>query len=233
MGRALGGLWRSNYETRVCECLWLNDYAYGKDCKAGVNLTTPKTQIRGGGAFVNFVNDEDILFTDHRHYRHVLVGDGGEGSEALIFYELNLEHSMAEANMEIANTTQSVDIFGLKVEGSNTILWAHDATGPVTLYALGGGADAFPDTSYYPSDFRAYRPSIIRIERTQRYKMINLFDGGRGNAGARTRPIGKFPLTEEILSAYPWPTDDVPRIIKSMWAPWPGYAVDPANWQLL
>ena len=57
--------------------------------------------------------------------------------------------------------------------------------------------------------------------------MINLFNGGRGNAGGRTRPIGKFPLTEQILSAYPWPTDDVSRIIKSMWAPWPGYAVDP------
>lgn len=56
--RAADGLWRSNYETRVCECLWLSDYgspntAHGKlgtwpptGCKPAVNLTVPKTQVR-------------------------------------------------------------------------------------------------------------------------------------------------------------------------------------------
>ena len=52
-----GGIWRSNYETRVCECMWLSDYgspnaAHGKmgswpptNCTAGVELSVPKTQV--------------------------------------------------------------------------------------------------------------------------------------------------------------------------------------------
>eukprot|EP01047_Picozoa_sp_COSAG01_P116807 COSAG01_NODE_45484_length_409_cov_0.667742_1_plen_136_part_11 len=67
--RSRGGLWRSNYETRVCECLWLSNYrsqASSPACVAAPTmLATPKTQVRGGGNFLNFVNDEDILFTDH------------------------------------------------------------------------------------------------------------------------------------------------------------------------
>ena len=72
---------------------------------------------------------------------------------------------MAEANFEIANASQPVSIFGLKVEGSNTILWVHDAA-DVSLFALGGGSDAFPDTSYYPSDFRKYVDCLSRFRTT-------------------------------------------------------------------
>ena len=59
--RARGGLWRSNYETRVGECLWLDNYANRSrsvPCKPPAALTTPKTQVRGGGVFVNYVSDE-------------------------------------------------------------------------------------------------------------------------------------------------------------------------------
>ena len=56
--------------------------------------------------FVNFVNDEDILFTDHAHYRHLYVGDGGDGSDPLTLYALNMEHAMSEANMEIEGAHQ-------------------------------------------------------------------------------------------------------------------------------
>lgn len=75
--RATQGLWRSNYETRVCECMWLSDYgspnaAHGKfgtwpptNCTQGVELSVPKTQIRGTGFFYNYVSDEDVLYTDH------------------------------------------------------------------------------------------------------------------------------------------------------------------------
>jgi len=63
--QAKQGLWRSNYMSRVCECMWLSDYgspnaAHGKlgtwppsNCTQGVNLTVPKTQIRGTGKFFN------------------------------------------------------------------------------------------------------------------------------------------------------------------------------------
>ena len=205
--RARSGLWRSNYETRVCECLWLNNYVSAvtsPPCAAPSILATPKTKIRGGGIFVNFVNDEDILFTDHTHYRHVQVYDGGAGSSRVVFYGLNMEHAMSEANLEISGATQGVDIISLKTEGSNVIVWARDSS-DVNLYSLGGGSDAFPNRSYYPPDFAPYEPTILRIERTAPYRLVNLNDAGRGNEG---RPIvaippptarNGFPLNRSIL----------------------------------
>ena len=177
----MNGVWRSNYETRVSECLWLNDYhnqSTVPPCVQSFNLTVPKTQIKGTGKFYNFVNDEDILFTDHKGYRHIVVdgvggtstststGTGGTGAgrtgmvrtgrdEAegrVAFYMLNMEHAQAEANMQISNSSH-VNIFGLKVEGSLPVLWVSDSN-DITLFGMGGGADAFPDESYYPSDVR-------------------------------------------------------------------------------
>lgn len=57
--------------------MWLSDYgspnaAHGKfgtwpptNCTQGVELSVPKTQIRGTGFFYNYVSDEDVLYTDH------------------------------------------------------------------------------------------------------------------------------------------------------------------------
>ena len=71
--RTKQGIWRSNYETRVCECMWLSDYgsldaAHGKmgtwppsNCTKGVELSVPKTQVYGTGSFFNYVSDEDVL----------------------------------------------------------------------------------------------------------------------------------------------------------------------------
>jgi hypothetical protein len=175
--RARGGLWRSGYETRVCECLFLNNYksrVSSPACAAPTILTVPKTQVRGGGSFLNFVNDEDILFTD-KNYRHVHVTDGGPGSHRLSFYALNLEHAMSEANLEIQGAKQGVEIISLKTEGSNAILWIRDSAN-VSLYSLGGGSDAFPNSSYFPSDFAPYTPTILRVERTSPYRLVNLND---------------------------------------------------------
>ena len=196
--RARGGLWRSNYETRVCECLWLQNYASRSKnfpCAQPVALATPKTQIRGGGVFVNFVNDEDILFTDHTNYRHLYVGDGGTGSHPLQLYALNMEHAMSEANLEINGAHQGVEIVSLKIEGSNTILWVRDCS-KVELFSLGGGADPFPNSSYLPSDFAPYTPTILRVERTSPFKFVNVNDGGRGNEG---QPIQPIPPTGGVL----------------------------------
>ena len=38
----------------------------------------------------------------------------------------------------------------------------------VALWQIGPAADAFPNTSYYPADFRPYPPSIIRLERNSK-----------------------------------------------------------------
>ena len=105
--------------------------------------------------------------TDHRSYRHMKVyNNSADADDRLRIYELNLEHAMSEANMELENA-RHVDIFGLKCEGSNTILWMRDSR-DVQLKGFGPAADAFPNTSYYPADFRPYPPSIIRLERNSK-----------------------------------------------------------------
>ena len=97
--------YRNNYDTRVNECLWLNNYrgqTTDPPCKPAVNLTTAKAHVRGTGAFINYVNDEDILMTDHRNYRHMRVYQNSvDANDRLRIYELNLEHAMSEANMEL------------------------------------------------------------------------------------------------------------------------------------
>jgi hypothetical protein len=45
------GLWRDNYDTRVCECLWLTDYGVpsvdNPPCKPAINLTVAKASTHG------------------------------------------------------------------------------------------------------------------------------------------------------------------------------------------
>jgi hypothetical protein len=106
------------------------------------------------------------------------------------------------------------------------------------LHALSGGADAFPNTSFYPKDFRPYPPSNIRIERTPKFKLSNLINMGRSGLGGGTRPIASaadFPLTSRRLlqGGILWPEDDLKPMASSMWAPWPGYYVSPTNWTLV
>ena len=88
--RAKGGLWRNNYETRVCECLFLTNYrnqTVDPPCKPAIDIVVPKTRISGTGQFYNYVSDVDILFTSHRHYRHVLVTNNSlDPSDRLRFY---------------------------------------------------------------------------------------------------------------------------------------------------
>ena len=232
--RARAGLWRSNYETRVNECLWLEDYVSASTTSSSCRqpataLATAKTQVRGGGTFVNYVSDEDILFTD---YRHLFVGAAGPGSQPLRLYATNLEHAMSEANMEVNGATHGVEITALKIEGSNVILWVRDSA-DVSLYSLGGGADAFPNSSYYPRDFDPYMPTILRVERTSPYRLVNLNNGGRGNEGQPITPIppNLFPLNKTKLLVYPWPEQLLEPIIQSMWAPWPGYRVPSSLWR--
>jgi hypothetical protein len=60
--------------------------------------------------------------------------------------------------MEISDASH-VDIYGVKCEGSNTVLWVRDSS-DVNLYGFGGAADAFPNKTFYPADFRQYTVRI-------------------------------------------------------------------------
>merc|ERR1712176_697421 len=110
------------------------------------------------------------------------------------------------------------------MEGSTPILRVRDST-DVNLYGLGGASDAFPNASVYPSDFEKYDPALLRIERTDAFRLANLMSEGRGKEGQNPRPIGPWPLTPKILSVYKWPAMDIQPIIDSFWTRWEGWAV--------
>ena len=246
--RSTGGLWRSNYETRVCECMWLANFRTPTTpCTKAISLNVPKTQVQGSGSFVNFVSDEDILMTDHVNYRHLhvsSVGTRANFSDRTRFYELNLEHSQAQANFEVSNSSH-VDVFGIKLEGSTTIMWIRDSN-DVNLFGLGGAGDSFPsdpsdwkgtfrNASYdfnVPADLPRYNASTVRVERTDKYKLTNLINADRGAENRPITQIHPLPLTPKLLSHFPWPAIDVPLIIASEWTPWPGWRVPPSLWSV-
>ena len=91
------------------------------------------------------MSDEDILMTDHVHYRHLQVANvnnqhsdwNGDdrpnsvhsnlnASDRVRFYMLNLEHGQSQANFEVVNSS-FVDVYGIKLEGSTTIMWVRDS----------------------------------------------------------------------------------------------------------
>jgi len=236
-------LWLSNYETRVPECLWWDDYrrfnstalGYGPRpaCKPPVALNQPKTVVQGAGRFFNFVNDDDIALTGVK-YRHLIVSDadGTNGGGRLRFYGLNLEHAQGEACAEIASK-RGIDIYGLKIEGSNPILWVHDSE-DFNLWGLGGSSDAWPlanGTAYYPSKFEPYPASLFRVERTTKYRFVNMIQGGRGGNGTYIHPITPLPNATAMRKGdMGWSSEDIDAIVASVWAPWPGYSVAKELW---
>ena len=176
--RSRAGLWRSNYETRVCECLWLNDYGNATtSCTTAINLTVPKTKVEGTGSFVNYVSDEDILMTDHINYRHLLVSqlrNSQNSSDRLRFYMLNLEHGQSQANFEVQNAS-FVDVYGIKLEGSTTIMWVRDSH-DVNLWGLGGSGDSFPNCGG-TTGIKCKIPFDFRCGSLFHSSMLNLFVG--------------------------------------------------------
>jgi hypothetical protein len=291
--RSRGGLWRSNYETRVPECQWLSDYGSGNTahgqlgswppagCKPAVKLTVPKTLVRGTGRFYNYVSDEDVVMTDHRGYRHLLItnttasptvhegsvgGEGGgsngvpngvrathtgDGAGRLSFYAINLEHSMAETNAEVAGAT-AIDIYGLKKEGSTPIVWIHDSH-DVNIFGAAGGYTAMENASQYPADFRPYTPSDYRVERSSPIKLVGIgavkhnansnrnrnshtdshadrhadSNADSNTSGGPHAPRAKvkcsYPLDRSQLAQVYAPAADSTALIESLWAPWCGY----------
>jgi hypothetical protein len=242
------GVYRSNYESRVCECMWLSDYgspnsAHGKlgtwppsNCSyPAVNLSVAKTQIYGTGKFFNYVSDEDILMTDHINYRDLLVSNNSASvDDRLAFYAINLEHAMSQANGEL-RAASHVDIFGLKKEGSTTVLWIRDSR-DITVVGTAGGYTALSNKSQYPNDFAPYVPSIYRVERTSPLKLAitaydrdaqNGYSAADRNAFADQTLTMKvkcsFPLDASQLQAGHFPHHSWPALISSLWAPWCGY----------
>ena len=97
--RNASSVWRVNFESRDCECLWLSAYQALSPpiipCALPANLTAAKSTFRGLGRVYGFVNDDtgSILSTGAA-YRSMLVADTagiGAPDARLSFYSLNLE----------------------------------------------------------------------------------------------------------------------------------------------
>ena len=116
---------------------------------------------------------------------------------------------------------------------NHQIFWVHDSD-DFNLWGLGGGADAFPNTSYYPAAFQMYPPSLFRVERTLSFRFVSTLNMGRGGAGhgrPSVRPIHPLLNSSQVrASGLPWSSEQVDEIVRTVWAPWPGYYVSKELW---
>jgi hypothetical protein len=113
---------------QYCRTVQQDARLFLKELNSDAHSSCPRPR-RGGGNFLNFVNDEDILFTDHTHYRHLRVRDVGLGSHPVCFYALNMEHAMAEANLEI-DRPLSVHLCRRPCAARQTACWGMPPTTP-------------------------------------------------------------------------------------------------------
>ena len=181
-------LWRTNFESRDCECLWLSAYQQLAPtivpCKLPVNITIPKSVFRGLGRIHGFVNDDTgAIISTGAKFRSLLVANTSRfssPSRRLRLYSVNLEHAQTEANGEIANSS-FVDVYSIKGEGNTPLLWVRGDTRNVSVLGFGGDPTAFPFNFTQPSDFAQLSASMFRVSKGARgVSMACLTDHGSG-----------------------------------------------------
>ena len=236
-------LWRSNFESRDCECLWTSAYQQltppALPCSLPVNITVPKSLFRGVGRVHGFVNDDTggILSTGAL-YRHLRIADTAGFANAtsrLVFYSLNLEHAMSEANADVVNASW-VDIMSLKGEGNLPLLWLRSGSRNISLLALGGGVCPFAYNRTLPPDQTQAVPSLLRVDPGVGFTAALLQDHGYGAEPPYWPPKSggcswqhHYPYPGEVVPEYPfgtWPN-------ATQWTCWYSEQVATSYWQTL
>jgi hypothetical protein len=226
-------VWRSNFESRDCECLWLSAYQQLRPtivpCSLPVNMTIAKSVFRGLGRVYGFVNDDTgAIISTGAKFRNLLInGSMGTPSSRLRFYSLNLEHAQSEANGEIANSS-FVDVYSVKGEGNIPMLWLRKDTRNCSVLMFGGSSTSFPYNFSYPPDFAQLSPSMFRVEAGARgVTLAALIDHGLGASAPYWPPSGsgctwggRYPYPGEAVPFYPFWT--YPNA--TMWNCWHGKA---------
>ena len=214
-------VWRVNFESRNCECLWLSAWQAldppAVACKPPVNFTSAKTRVAGLGRFYSFVNDDtgSILSTGAA-YRSLLVADTAAfaGTEARTrFYSLNLEHAQSESNGEVRNAS-FVDIYSIKGEGNTPLLWLRGDVRNVSVLGLGGGITPFAFNFTQPPDFAQRSASLFRVDVGARGVVFAaLLDHGYGASPPYWPPKGggcmwgrHYPYPGTAVPFYPFST---------------------------
>lgn len=224
-------IWRTNFESRDCECLWLSAYQQLAQtvvpCSLPKNYTIAKSIFRGIGRIYGFVNDDTgAIISTGASYRSLLV-DGSIGTDAarLRFYSLNLEHAQSEANGEIRNSS-FVDVYSVKGEGNSVILWVRSDVNNINILGFGGDPTAFPYNFSYPPDFVQLSPSLFRVDTGARnVTLAALLDHGSGSSPPYWPPSGgtcswqrHYPYPGTQISFFPFST--FPNV--TMWRCWYG-----------
>jgi hypothetical protein len=236
-------LYRSNFDTRECECLWTSAYQRlsppDLPCSLPVNLTIPKAVFRGLGRIHSFVNDDTghILSTSST-YRAIRIADTSAFATAYArtrFYSLNLEHAQSEANGEVANAT-FVDIYSVKAEGNMPILWIRGDVANVSVLCLGGGFTAWPMNWTFPSDFAPATPSALRVDSGARNVTLALLQDHGFAQSTFWPPTGggckwnhHYPFPGAHVKEYPYWT--FPNV--TMFNCWYGVQVSNAYWTMV
>ena len=235
-------VWRVNFESRDCECLWLGAYATtpATPCALPVNATGAKSTFSGLGRVYAFVNDDTgAILSTGAAYRSLLIADTAAFASPLArlrFYSLNLEHAQSEANGEIRNAS-FVDIYSIKGEGNAPLLWLRGSVANVSILGLGGGITPFEYNFTQPSDFAQRSPSIFRVDAGARgVTFAALLDHGYGAQAPFWPPTGGacawghlYPYPGEAIGVYPfgtWPN-------ATMWRCWYGKIVATAYWWMI
>ena len=236
-------LWRSNFDTRECECLWTSGYQRLSPtdipCSLPLNLTIAKSVFRGLGRVHSFVNDDTghILSTGSK-YRAVLISDTAAFAATTArtrFYSLNLEHVQSESAAEVVNASW-VDIYSVKIEGNMPVLWLRSDVSHVSLLALGGGFTAWPSNWTYPSDFSPATPSTLRVDAGAQFVTLALLQDHGLGASSSWPPFYSlcpwshhYPFPGERVAEYPYWT--YPNA--TMWNCWWGFIVSELYWSMV
>ena len=229
-------VWRTNFESRDCECLWLSAYQQLAPtivpCSMPVNITTPKSVFRGLGRVYSFVNDDTgAIVATSASYRSLMITNvHGTSTQRLRLYSLNLEHAQTESNGEV-RASSFVDIYSVKGEGNTPMLWLRKDVKNVSVLGFGGDPTAFPFNFTQPSDFAQLSPSMFRVEKgAQGVTLAALLDHGFGTGPPSWPPRGwphgnchwtfpgHYPFPGQLVSKYPfctWPNC-------TMWNCWSG-----------
>jgi hypothetical protein len=242
--RDAASLWRTNFESRNCECLWTSGYQALAPppiaCQQPTNLSHAKSLFRGLGRVHSFVNDDTgAILSTGAAYRSLRVADTAAFASPAAqtrFYSLNLEHAQSEANGDVVNASH-VTIYSIKVEGNMPLLWVRAPAANVSVLAMGGGFTAWPANWTFPPDFAQATPSVFRVDDAATGVTFAMQqDHGIGSGSAYWPPTGgtckwgrHYPYPGQAVADFPFST--FPNV--TMFNCWYGFYVSDAFWSLL
>ena len=195
-GGARNNLWRQAFAMRVNAALSTAAAAAAADPAAppppAVEVNAPLIVIGASdaavaapvGVHLQVVYQDTDSAGQGPDYRHMLVAGARGGVRG---YQVNLEHAMSDAEVEVSGGAADVDFFGSKSERNNVFLWARNASG-VRVWSYGGNACAYAynesAATYFGPRWSRALPSLFRLEACSDCLLANTMDMARAVEGS-------------------------------------------------